>query len=351
MFRKRAKTAFLVVLWFTTAVVGTIVNKIIMEAFPFPITFSIVHLVAGGVFDYMILRKRKAHFTFCVGQLRSCFLNGFFFGMAKMLTYISYELVPVSLAHTVKSSGPVFSVMTTNIWMRKLTPYTEILTLFPIVIGVTLSSVTEINFNIFGFIAAFSATLLGALQNTSGKIVMTKARNCDPVQLHFYAATVAVWILLPLSGLFEFREITKRAFPLPSVPVPPSAGSLSLLSLPDDAMSEYPPIPFGLIACSTVILYVQSMASLHVLDRVTTVSHNVTNTLKRFFIIVLSVLYFKNHVGIWNVFGILLAMGGFFSYAFVHERNKRRRKRETANQSSPRWARDRRDLEGGPART
>jgi len=268
----------------------------------------------------MILRKRKAQFSFCMGQLRSCFLNGLFFGLSKMLTYLAYELVPVSLAHTVKSAGPVFSVLTTNVWMQQLVPYTEILTLFPIVIGVTLSSVTEINFNFLGFVAAFSATLLGVLQNTSGKIVMTRVKNCDPIQLHFYGACTACWLLLPLAGLFEMKEISKRAFA--ALPARPPPGSMSLLSLPEPATPADLSIPYGLIATSTLILYVQSMASLHVLERVTTVSHNVTNTLKRFFIIVFSVMFFKNHVGVWNVFGILMAMSGFLSYAYVHAKNK-----------------------------
>merc|ERR1719410_1703860 len=204
-----------------------------MTAFPYPITFSMIHLIVGGLFDLVLLRKRNPPFRIRFVHFRSCFLNGLFFGLSKMLTYLAYELVPVSLAHTVKSAGPVFSVLTTNIWMQQLVPYTEILTLFPIVVGVTLSSVTEINFNFLGFVAAFSATLLGVLQSTSGKIVMTRVKNCDPIQLHFYAAVTACWLLLPLAGLFEMKEISRRAFAV--VPARPP-GHLSLLSLPEPAI-------------------------------------------------------------------------------------------------------------------
>merc|ERR1712048_883303 len=123
--------------------------------------------------------------------------------------------------------------------------------------------------------------------------------------------------------IFEMKEVSKGAFP--AVPVA-NPGGMSLLSLPVAGSPDLDPIPYGLIGLSTIILYVQSLASLHVLDRVTSVSHNVTNTCKRFFIIVLSVIYFKNQVTVWNVFGILVAMGGFFSYAIVHHNNKEQRK-------------------------
>jgi len=304
-------TIFYIVFWYLTAIVGTIINKIIMESFPFPITFSIFHLIASCTIDFCVLRKRiKQPFVFRYVVFRSCFLNGLFFALAKISTYLSYVLVPVSLAHTVKSSGPVFTVIVATVWLEQCIPWSEVLTLVPIVFGVTLSSVTEIHFDLLGFTAAVTASVFNALQTTSGKIVMSTIRNIDPIELHFYAASIATMGLIPLATYFELNDIL----------TPPSGGRLLLSS---GAEFDRDDIPWFLIGASTIILYVQSMASLYVLQRVTTVSHNVTNTLKRFLIIVISIFYFHNYVGWLNILGILLACIGFFSYAYVHSENKR----------------------------
>jgi len=311
-----SSTIFFIALWYLTAVIGTIINKLVMESFPFPITFSIFHLAASCLIDYLILSRRKKHpftFRFCVW--RSCFLNGIFFALAKISTYLSYELVPVSLAHTVKSSGPVFTVITATLWLRQCIPWSEVLTLVPIVFGVILSSVTEINFDLLGFSAAITASLFNALQTTSGKIVMSTKRNIDPVELHFYAATIATIGLIPLASSFELGDLLFS----------PQPGGRVLLSTGNEFNRD--DIPWFLILASTLTLYAQSMASLFVLGRVSTVSHNVTNTLKRFLIIVISIIYFHNYVGWLNITGILLACAGFLSYAYVHAVNKRVREK------------------------
>jgi len=318
-----SSTIFYIAFWYITAVVGTIINKIIMKSFPFPMTFSIFHLTASCVIDYCVLRKRtKQPFAFKYAVWRSCCLNGIFFAMAKISTYLSYELVPLSLAHTVKSSGPVFTVIVATIWLKQCIPWSEVLTLVPIVIGVTLASVTEIHFDLLGFSAAVIASVFNSLQTTSGKIVMNTIRNIDPIELHFYAASIATVCLVPLASSFELKDIL---FPSSS-----NVGR-SLLSIEAEYNRE--DIPWLLIGASTLILYAQSMSSLFVLERVTTVSHNVTNTLKRFLIIVCSIIYFHNYVGWLNILGILVACVGFLSYAYVHAENKKGMK-ENSRQNS-----------------
>jgi len=308
-----SSTIFYIAFWYLTAVIGTIINKIIMKSFPFPITFSIFHLTASCIIDYCVLRKRtKQPFAFKYAVWRSCCLNGIFFALAKISTYLSYELVPLSLAHTVKSSGPVFTVIVATIWLKQCIPWSEVLTLVPIVFGVTLASVTEIHFDLLGFSAAVIASVFNALQTTSGKIVMSTIRNIDPIELHFYAASIATVGLIPLASSFELKDILFSS---------PSTAGRSLLAT--EAGYNREEIPWVLIGASTLILYAQSMSSLFVLERVTTVSHNVTNTLKRFLIIISSIFYFHNYVGWLNILGILVACVGFLSYAYVHAENKR----------------------------
>eukprot|EP00484_Ammonia_sp_Unknown_P030859 CAMPEP_0197051996 /NCGR_PEP_ID=MMETSP1384-20130603/26534_1 /TAXON_ID=29189 /ORGANISM="Ammonia sp." /LENGTH=149 /DNA_ID=CAMNT_0042484631 /DNA_START=743 /DNA_END=1192 /DNA_ORIENTATION=+ len=66
------------------------------------------------------------------------------------------------------------------------------------------------------------------------------------------------------------------------------------------------------------------MASLFLLKRVTTVTHNVANTCKRFWIIMVSIVYFKQETTVYNVMGIVLALSGFYLYQRMHKLNNKK---------------------------
>lgn len=74
------------------------------------------------------------------------------FGMVfnKMFTYLSYGLVPVSLTHTVKASSPIFAVLLSYFWMGRTFPKSVYLSLVPIVVGVSLASISEMEYNVRG---------------------------------------------------------------------------------------------------------------------------------------------------------------------------------------------------------
>lgn len=199
--------------------------------------------------------------------------------------------------------SPVFSVISELIIFRHCVPCTELLTLIPIIFGVTLSTFSEIQFELIGFLAAICSTILGVAQNTTSKYILThnkKQKNkliISPMQLHMYGSILSLFFLLPLSVHSEGRKIYH--------------------------IKTY--IPYYLMMMSCCWLYGQTMASLFLLKRVTTVTHNVANTCKRFWIIVISIIYFKQHSTIYNLCGICLALTGFFLYQRVHKRNNRKK--------------------------
>ena len=150
-----------------------------------------------------------------------------------------------------------------------------------------------------GFIAAVSATVLGVAQNVTSKYVLTRKERISPMELHMFGSLLSLILLIPLSLKAE---------------------SASIMEIED--------IPYHQMIMSCCWLYGQTMASLFLLKRVTTVTHNVANTCKRFWIILISILYFKQETTMWNIVGVLLALSGFFLYQRVHRLNRAKKNKK-----------------------
>ena len=202
--------------------------------------------------------------------------------------------------------SPVFSVISQLLIFKNCVAMSELLTLIPIILGVTLSTINEIHFEMIGFLAAIASTILGVAQNTTSKYILTHNKNkknkliISPMQLHMYGSLLSLILLIPLSIYSEGYKI---------------------YLILNNNLQE---IPYYYMIMSCCWLYGQTMASLFLLKRVTTVTHNVANTCKRFWIIVISIIYFKQETTIYNFIGIFLALTGFFLYQRMHKINNKK---------------------------
>jgi drug/metabolite transporter (DMT)-like permease len=76
---------------------------------------------------------------------------------------------------------------------------------------------------------------------------------------------------------------------------------------------------FTYLLWASVSHYLYNMFSFLLLKELGAVSHSVWNSFKRLFIIYFAVLYFKNHVSIWNALASLLAVFGVIMYSTLKE--------------------------------
>ena len=100
----------------------------------------------------------------------------------KLLTYISYAYIPVSLTHTVKALQPFFNVLIVFVWTGEGVDKKTLLSLIPIVFGVAYASFTELEyalqtcferrFNMVGFMSALVSTVVGVWQSVYLKMLM-----------------------------------------------------------------------------------------------------------------------------------------------------------------------------------
>lgn len=89
--------------------------------------------------------------------------------VSKILTYMSYEYVPVSLTHTLKALQPLFTVLLSKAFFGESYSWPVIVSLLPVVGGVILSSGSEVRSDIsnsapFGIICAAFSALFGVAE-------------------------------------------------------------------------------------------------------------------------------------------------------------------------------------------
>ncbi|CAN0328944.1 unnamed protein product, partial [Laminaria digitata] len=82
-------------------------------------------------------------------------------------------------------------------------------TLFPIVCGVTLASVTELSFSWMSFLPAVGCNTVFALRTTFSKKAMTTPRgeNMTPPNLYAVITAMSFLLLLPLATLVEGPKV------------------------------------------------------------------------------------------------------------------------------------------------
>lgn len=264
-----------------------------------PLTLTLVHLMVSCGTDYLLLTQfsRKVGLDIqyepigSLWSLKYLIPIGIFMVSAKALTYISYEYVPVSLAHTAKATAPIFAVVLSYVMYSRVYATYTYLSLIPVVMGVILASINEIQYNHIGFLAATASTVIGVLQNFYTKKIMNV--SCE-YNLHYRVAFVSCVILAPVVLIQEVYA--------------PSLNSA----------------PWGSLLLASMIQYAASLSAYIAMSMVSNLSYSVLNTLKRVVIIGNSVWWYNHSLTLGNAFGIALSTFGLLLYNFAkhHEARK-----------------------------
>ncbi|KUF87496.1 NPP1 protein [Phytophthora nicotianae] len=174
--------------------------------------------------------------------------------LAKMLTYWSYNAVPVSITQTCKASQPFFNVVLAYVAYRSRFSLATYSSLVPIVFGVVMASVSEMGMN-----------------------------------LHFYSAFVSFAINAP------FVLMAARAHQ-------------------DNFVASF---PFGKVLMCSLMHFIGSFCSSWVLGEVSELTFSIMSTMKRVVVILSAVLYFGNPVTFQSILGMALAIGGVAAYQLL----------------------------------
>jgi solute carrier family 35 protein E2 len=210
-------------------------------------------------------------------------------GVTVILGLISLSHVAVSFTETVKSSAPLFTVLFAYLILGQTTPWQVMIALIPVMLGLAVSSATEISFDRIGFFAAIGNNIVDCVQNVFSKKLLNAL---TPVQLQFYTSCAAAVIQLPMILYTVGPQLLGKGESI------------------DRAMMQ-------MLFIDGLSFHAQSVTAYYTMSLLSPVSQSVANTLKRALLIVLSIIYFQNEVGVYNILGVTIVIIGVFSYNYT----------------------------------
>lgn len=222
---------------------------------------------------------------------RDMTLVGVMRGLTVVLGLVSLSHVAVSFVETVKASAPLFTVVFAWLMLGERTSGPVVCSLFPVMIGLVMSSATELSFDTIGFLAAISNNLLDCVQNVFSKRLLNG--GLTPVQLQFYTSAAAAMLQIPTMIYLGREEM-----------------------LHHHKISRH---TFTLMLIDGVSFHFQSVAAYCCMSLISPVSQSVANTFKRSMLIFLSIIYFGNEVTIYSGAGMVTVLLGVAAYNWARQ--------------------------------
>ncbi|KAH8339671.1 hypothetical protein KR074_002422 [Drosophila pseudoananassae] len=298
--------------WYVISSSNNVIGKMVLNEFPFPMTVTLVQLCSitlysGPFFNLWRIRKyqeipRSYYWRLivplAVGKL-----------LASVTSHISLWKVPVSYAHTVKATMPLFTVILTRLFFGEKQPTLVYLSLLPIITGVGIATVTEISFDMMGLISALISTMGFSMQNIFSKKVggwqvtlksyeyiylllqVLKDTNIHHLRLLHLLGKLSLFIFLPLWLYVDSFAVFRHT-----------------------AIKNLDYRVIALLFADGVLNWLQNIIAFSVLSLVTPLTYAVASASKRIFVIAVSLLILGNPVTWVNCLGMTLAIVGVLCY-------------------------------------
>ncbi|XP_071039483.1 solute carrier family 35 member E1 homolog isoform X2 [Parasteatoda tepidariorum] len=207
--REILHVVLLCIIWYCVSSGNGVILKTILNDFPYPTTVTMVQLLtatvlSGPLFSVLGVRTNVEISRSYYWKLIVPLAFGKFF--SSVSTHVSIWKVPVSYAHTVKATMPLFTVILSRIILGEKQTLKVYFSLIPIVIGVVIATASEISFNVVGLISALLATMGFSLQHIFSKKVLNETK-IHHLRLLYVLARLALLFFLPVWVMYDLTTI------------------------------------------------------------------------------------------------------------------------------------------------
>ncbi|KAK9681989.1 hypothetical protein RND81_10G042000 [Saponaria officinalis] len=289
-------TGFFFFMWYFLNVIFNILNKKIYNYFPYPYFVSVIHLLVGVVYclvSWTVGLPKRAPID---GNLLKLLIPvAVCHALGHVTSNVSFAAVAVSFTHTVKALEPFFNAAASQFILGQSIPITLWLSLAPVVIGVSMASLTELSFNWLGFISAMISNISFTYRSIYSKKAMT---DMDSTNLYAYISIIALFVCLPPAIIIEGPQLMKHGF--------------------NDAIAKVGLTKFiSDLFWVGMFYHLYNQLATNTLERVAPLTHAVGNVLKRVFVIGFSIVIFGNKISTQTAIGTSIAIAGVAIYSFI----------------------------------
>ncbi|CAK7338420.1 unnamed protein product [Dovyalis caffra] len=292
---KKVKIGIYFAVWWALNVVFNIYNKKVLNAFPYPWLTSTLSLACGSLMMLLswatrIAEAPKTDFEFW----KTLFPVAVAHTIGHVAATVSMSKVAVSFTHIIKSGEPAFSVLVSRFLLGETFPLQVYLSLVPIIGGCALAAVTELNFNMVGFMGAMISNLAFVFRNIFSKRGM-KGKSVSGMNYYACLSMLSLLILTPFAIAVEGPQMWAAGW--------------------QTGLSQIGPNLVWWIAAQSVFYHLYNQVSYMSLDEISPLTFSIGNTMKRISVIVSSIIIFRTPVQPVNALGAAIAILGTFLYS------------------------------------
>ncbi|KAI8357412.1 triose-phosphate transporter family-domain-containing protein [Mortierella sp. GBAus27b] len=325
--------------WYLSSAVTNNIGKQIMNQFRYPITLTFVQfwfvsvfcILAGAVFSTMKIRRPTKAILEMTAPLVGFQVVGHVFSS------VAISRVPLSVVHTVKALTPLFTVLFYRVVLGTTYSRPVYLSLVPLTAGVMLACRMSLEFNnLVGLSSALLSTLVFVMQNVFTKKILSSSKSkpheeggmnglgnkesisggADPIDqvlgngshgapqkldkmnILFYSATLAAVCMIPMWLYTEGWTLMFSEDPLNHASG--STGTWSVIS--------------WLLFLNGVSHFFQNFLAFSVLALTSPVTYSIASLIKRIVVIVASIVYFHQTLGVTQWTGVCMTFWGLWMY-------------------------------------
>ncbi|PKA63713.1 Glucose-6-phosphate/phosphate translocator 2, chloroplastic [Apostasia shenzhenica] len=281
--------------WWALNVVFNIYNKKVLNAYPYPWLTSTLSLACGSLMMLISWATRIAEAPKTdLDFWKSLFPVAVAHTIGHVAATVSMSKVAVSFTHIIKSGEPAFSVLVSRFLLGETFPVPVYLSLIPIIGGCALAAVTELNFNMIGFMGAMISNLAFVFRNIFSKRGM-KGKSVSGMNYYACLSMMSLLILTPFAIAVEGPQMWAAGW--------------------QTALSQIGPQFIWWVAAQSVFYHLYNQVSYMSLDEISPLTFSVGNTMKRISVIVSSIIIFHTPIQPINALGAAIAILGTFLYS------------------------------------
>ncbi|KAI2632116.1 TPT-domain-containing protein [Hypoxylon sp. NC1633] len=255
-----------------------------------------------------------------------------------LLSSTATSKIPVSMVHTVKGLSPLFTVFAYRFIFDIRYPRTTYYSLIPLTLGVMLACSSNHTFKgeIVGIIYALLATIIFVTQNIFSKRLFNeaaraeadgqaaKSRKLDKLNLLCYSSGLAFLLTSPIWFWSEGVGLIRDVY---------HDGAVDLSSHPDSFDHGRLTLEF---LFNGTFHFGQNILAFVLLSLVSPVTYSVASLIKRVWVIIVAILWFRNPTTPIQAVGIALTFLGLYLYDRTNDSNKADRRARLMSQSAGR---------------